>query len=457
MPLQGEMRLLRARGVNSEGDGLCDCDDGLVVFVPMLLPGEEALVRLVKVKRTYGIGKVLELKTVSPERVKPFCPWFGKCGGCRLQHGSYALQLKIKEELLLDSMVRLGGFLRENLPFHPCVSSPQQRHYRNKASFPVQSFRGVVTPGFFQRDSHRLIPIDCCPLIDPSLEELMRAFREVLPTLSLRAYDERSQGGSLRHILLRKGSHSGQGAILLVLKERPSSALFDELRALARKMRTRFPLFSSWALNIQPDPGNVIIGSRTLPLSGAPYIEERLGEFTFRMDLTAFFQVNSYQAENLYESVRTSLRQEEKGDILELYSGVGSLTAYLASTGRSVTAVESWEPSAHNLEYNMKINKIKNVSIINNRVEDYCAAGILLPFKTVVLDPPRSGTTPEVISAVNHLSPPEILYVSCNPATLARDLRRFVDVGYRLISLTPFDLFPQTAHVETLAILKRAR
>lgn len=457
MPLQGETRLLRARGVNSEGDGLCDCDDGLVVFVPMMLPGEEALVRLVKVKRSYGIGKVLESKAVSPERVTPFCPWFGKCGGCRLQHGSYPLQLEIKEGLLLDAMMRLGGFLRENIPLHPCVPSPRQRHYRNKASFPIQSFRGVVTPGFFQRDSHHLIPIDRCPLIDPSLEELMKVFRETLPTLSLRAYDERSQRGSLRHVLLRKGSHSGQGAVLLVLKERPSSALFDELRVFARKTRARFPLFSSWAINIHPDPGNVIIGPRTLPLSGAPYIEERLGKYVFRMDLTAFFQVNSSQAENLYERVKVSLGQEEKGDILELYSGVGSLTAYLASTGRRVTAVESWEPSSRSLEHNMKSNAVKNVSVFRGRAEDYCSTGILPPFQTVVLDPPRSGSTPEVIAAISRLSPLEILYISCNPATLARDLRSFVDAGYRLVSLTPFDLFPQTAHVETLAILKRTR
>ena len=456
MPFQGEILLLHARGVNSEGDGICDCDEGLVVFVPMMLPGEEALVRLVKVKRSYGVGKVLELKKISPERVAPFCPWFGKCGGCRLQHGSYELQLKIKEELLLDAMTRLGHFSRDELPLCPSVPSPLERHYRNKASFPVQSFRGVVTPGFFRRDSHHLIPIDCCPLIDIPLEELMKALREALPTLSLRAYDERSRKGDLRHIVLRKAHRSDEGAVLFVLKNRPSSALFDELRAFARKMRGRFPLFSSWALNIQPDEGNVVIGSKTLPLSGAPYIEERLGPFSLRMDLTAFFQVNSPQAENLYEKVRSSLRQRAKGAILELYSGVGSLTAYLASTGRDVTSVESWEPSARNLQHNMERNGMKTVTVFNGRAEDYFKAPSARAFETVVLDPPRSGATAEVLAALGGLLPQEILYVSCNPATLARDLRVLVDRGYRLTSLTPFDLFPQTAHVETLATLERA-
>lgn len=452
---QGETAVLRARSINSEGDGICDLRNGPVIFVPMLLAGEEALVRIVKIRRSYGVGRILELRRSVAERAIPFCRWYGRCGGCSLQHAVYPAQLTIKENLVADAMTRLGGFDVEKLPLNRCIPSSRQHHYRNKASFPAQGYGDKVNLGFFSRGSHRLIPIDNCPLIEEPLEEIFVALREALPRLSLKAYDERTHQGDLRHVIVRCGSTSGDGAVLLVLRKEPSTALFGELRAFARKMRSRFPAFRSWAINIQPQRGNVIIGSRTLPLSGDLFLEERLGDYVFRMDLTAFFQVNATQAEALYRYVVKSLDVTSTGPILELFSGVGGLTAYIASSGRRVMAVESWQPSMRNLAYNMRANGMSNVTLYDGRAEDFFQEKTSGDYDIVVLDPPRSGCAAGVLQGLTQLNPRQILYVSCNPSTLARDLAKLCAFGYHLASLTPFDFFPQTAHVETVAVVER--
>ncbi|MBL3572153.1 MAG: 23S rRNA (uracil(1939)-C(5))-methyltransferase RlmD [Synergistaceae bacterium] len=451
---QGDTAEIEIRALSSQGDGIGELPDGLSVFVPNLLPGERALVRLVRVKRSYGTGKVLSRIHTVDDRTPSACPWYGRCGGCQLQHASYPRQLILKKALLKDSLIRLGHFSTEDLPIADCVPSPQNWGYRNKASFPIRSLRGKVTLGFFRRDSHSLVPITCCPLIDPSLEKLMVQLQADLPGLGLEGYDEKTHSGDLRHLVLRRSHHSGEGAVLFVFRQEPLPKQLSSLRALARRTRSSFPEFDSWAVNVQPEPGNAILGPRTRPLSGSPFFEERLGEHRLRLDGTSFFQVNTLQAQNLYRHILNWLDEKKESPLLELYSGVGSLTLSLARTGRHVISVESWPPACHNLKHNLAQNKVTNVSCYEGRAEAFFRQPSTDAYGTVVLDPPRGGCAKEVLEGLISAAPKRIIYVSCNPATLSRDLRFLIEGGYSILSLTPFDLFPQTAHVETVAVLE---
>ena len=380
-------------------------------------------------------------------RVKPVCPVFGTCGGCQLQHASYTLQLEIKAGIVRDALKRLGGF---ELPEIQCTASPKQWGYRNKASFPVRAIRGKPVAGFYETNSHRLVPLTTCPVNAASLNGLFGLLQKELPGLALNVYDERQHKGTLRHLILRTGIRTQQNLLSLVVNGSLNARNMKSIAGLCRSLKELTVL----TLNHNSRPGNVILGSRTESIKGS-LIAERLDNWTLSYDTTSFFQVNTEQAEQIYRYVG---EQVLGANILELYSGVGSLTCYLAGSGvsynRRVTAVEEWPHAVDLMRDNLTNNGIGNVHVAGGDAGEVLAN---LPgdYDTIVLDPPRSGCERVVLDKILEYKPQRVVYVSCNPATLARDCKILGQEGYRIKTVRSFDMFPQTVHVETVLIMER--
>lgn len=440
------MLRLEIGGLSSDGSGIARTDRG-VVFVAGALPGELVDAEILKRHKDFSLARTRAVVRSSPGRTVPRCPAFGQCGGCQLQHADYPLQLSLKAGLVRDAMTRLGGFAPELFEGLECVLSPQSWGYRNKASFPVQSLRGRIVTGFYRASSHRLVQLESCPVNAVPLNALYKTVLKGLPTLPFGGYDETTHEGKLRHLVMRAGINTGQTLLSFVIKGRLAAKGIKALVAAGAAGRP-----STLTLNHNSKPGNVILGTHTEPLIGTGRIAERLDTWTLEFDTTSFFQVNTAQAEQLFHYTAEQVRGS---DVLELYSGVGSLTCFLAhpDRGARVTAVEEWRSAVKMAERNMEANGLA-VRLLCARAEE-AVEDLRGSYSTVVVDPPRDGCARAVLEAIHAFHVPRVVYVSCNPATLARDARILTGYGYRLDSIRSFDMFPQTVHVETVAVLER--
>jgi 23S rRNA (uracil1939-C5)-methyltransferase len=452
-----ELIRLNIEKLDSQGDGFGRDTAGKIVFVGGVLPGETVLVRKTTEKKDFATARLVKIELPHPERVVPFCPWHERCGGCQLQHASHPLQLRLKLQILEDAFSRIGRVL----PIEGIASvcpSPLQDGYRNKISLPVSGTgtSSGIEIGYFQKRTHRIIPIDRCPVAMPDLNLLLAEMRTGLAKAGLSPYNELSRQGFLRHVVLRGGQETGELLIVLVVRRFPDAPVMKNLTALARRVRRRFPGLVGLALNLNPTDGNAIFGPLTKCVSGRSYFFERFGDFTLKFEATSFAQVNTKQAVRLYETVAREACPLGRENVLELYAGVGAMTCFLAAKASRVLAVEEWKPSAESMRENLMRNGFNNTRTIEGAAEDsdYETEGT---FDTVVIDPPRSGCHPDVLKTISNLASSRIVYVSCNPSTLARDVKLLCQEGaYRLIKVIPFDLFPQTSHVESVTVLERA-
>lgn len=443
---------IKVEKMNSRGQGIGRID-GLVTFVDGALPGEEVEAEVVVRKRDYAVAKVVSILSPSSERRNPACLHFGSCGGCQLQHASYDCQLSLKAELAADALRRIGGF--RSLPIKPCVPSPKSIGYRNKASFPIrrQGKRGTI--GLFREGSHRVVPITSCPAVENLIQQVFSHFRSLMSEDLLSAYDEKSRLGLLRHLVVRAGSFTGETLVALVVAEEPDADEKTKLKAIAEATAHVFPSLRGFVLNVNRSEGNFIWGGKSRTLVGKDELTEHLGDFSFIFSAASFFQVNSYQALNLYRFVASELEGTGGGRVLELYSGVGSLTAFLAKEAEEVMAVEEDAEAVRHMRGNMARNGLRNVRTLCGRAEDTVHLWRDWAPQTVVLDPPRSGCHPKVVAGLISARPRKIIYVSCNAATLARDAAVLCEQGYAVTCVQPFDMFPQTAHVECVAVFLR--
>lgn len=449
----GDRLHLKAEKTASDGSGIARSDDGLVIFLPGVLPDEEVLARVTVRKREYAIAEVEEILLPNPSRASPFCALYGICGGCQLQHADYPLQLDLKRNMVLDAFRRI---YKSSFPApSPCVASPMERGYRNKASLPVRKHNARIVPGFFARRSHYVVPVSSCPVLASAIDSALVLGARELPRLAMTAYDERTGRGRMRHVVLRQGVRTGEVLLSMVLNGAPSDDETRRLSDFAKLFQQEIPGLRSVTVNLNATRGNVILGRETRTLLGDGLLEERLGSFSFLYDTTSFFQINPLQAERLYGFAASMAVEDGVSRVLELYSGIGTMTAFLASRGVHVTAVEEWRPAVNHLRRNMDRNALgERVTVLSGTVEHHMES-LKGPFDTVVLDPPRSGCSGTVLQGLLTLAPRKILYVSCNPATLARDCATLRDGGYLVETITCFDMFPQTSHVETITLLQK--
>lgn len=438
----------------SGGEGIARIgDEGFVVFVPGLLPGEKGTIQIETIKKRYATGKLIGRLTKSPDRVKPRCPAYGRCGGCQLQHLTYEAQLRFKTQMVADVMERIAGITLRDLPL--CTPSPSEWGYRNKASFPIQNRKGDrLRWGYYAARSHYIIPITECPVLEPDLLELSNMAMNALTKHSFEGYDEQRSLGNLRYLVVRKASCTGEMLVGIVAGRSQSKREIGSLRTVYDELSPSLPNLKGVVLNVNSEKGNFIWGPVFKSLSGKNSLVEQLSSFQYEADISSFFQVNSKQAEQLFDYASTQALQGKPNRILELYCGGGSLTAYLASSGVSVDAVEEWRPAVRLLNRNIEINGLSNVTPFESSAEKIFDR-LDKSYDVVVLDPPRSGCAPAVLEGLARLSASRVVYVSCNPATLARDVAILKEKGYILESLRLFDLFPQTSHVETVVSMTK--
>jgi len=440
--------------MSSDGNGIARTGEG-VIFVSGALPGEVVEAEISQRKRDFALARVTRVIQPNPKRITPACPSFGTCGGCQLQHASYGLQLEIKADIVRDALTRIGGFTSTavlgaaNVQRVKCEPSPSQWGYRNKAAFPVRKIKGKPTAGYYEAGSHRLALLRSCPVNAAPLNSLFTAIQGELPSLYLGVYDEREHKGALRHIVLRAGIYTGQTLASLVVNGRLSAKNMNSIAGLCRALKN----VTTFTLNHNSRPGNTILGDRTEAIKGDGCISEKLDEWTLRYDTSSFFQVNTDQAIAIYRHVRDLASAGKAKDVLELYSGVGSLTCYLARA-EQLTAVEEWRSATGLMSKNLESNGLTNVMVINGKAEDVMTR-LSGPHDLLVMDPPRSGCERPVLDRIIKMKINRVIYVSCNPATLARDAKVLKEAGYTLKSVRAFDMFPQTVHVETVVLMER--
>lgn len=444
---QGEIIKLDITDLSNTGDGVGRWDNR-VVFVPNTVPGDRMRVKLVKVKATHGFGIPAGIVTPSRDRVRPACIVADKCGGCQWQAVSYEAQLAAKHQLVTEALTRIGKL--EGIRVDPVVAAEQQLNYRNKATYPVvKSQVDTVKAGYYRRGSHTVVNLNQCPVQDSRLDPLLAEVKQDIQARGWKIYNEHHHKGHIKHLSLRVGQRTGQ--ILLTLVSR--SVKLKGLQAQAQEWMERYPEVVGVLVNLNWKKTNAIFGPETYSIAGQSYLEEEFAGLTFHIQSTTFFQVNTIQAERLLEEVQKELALTGEEVIVDAYCGVGTFTLPLAKRAKYCIGLESFTSSVTQAEKNAALNNIENASFVIGNVGETLPNVERSP-DVVVMDPPRKGCDPLVLEALLVIKPLRIVYVSCNPATLARDLKVLCESGeYKISRIQPADFFPQTSHVECAAFL----
>ena len=444
-------------GVTGEGNGVAryvDADipvPGMVVFIPYTAVGDRILCRIVKVQKTHAFGRVEELLVPSADRInEQDCAAFGRCGGCAWRHISYEEECRYKHQWVSDTLRRVGGLELAPLPL---VAADAPDRYRNKAQFPVAAGEKSPVIGFFAPRSHRIVECRDCLLQPAGFRAVLDVIAGWMWTYSVPAYDEMMHKGLVRHIYIREGAVSGQLMVCLVCtsgKIPAASALVDAVRVAAPKLK-------SLVVNINPDRTNVILGDGGFTLWGEDAIEDELCGLRFRLSPHSVYQINHAQTEKLYALAADAAALTGEETLLDLYCGTGTIGLSMASRAAQVIGVEVVPAAVEDARRNAEVNGIDNARFI---CADAAQAAAQLAREgvrpdVIVLDPPRKGCDPALIDTVVTMAPARVVYVSCDPATLARDLKLFTEKGYTVKSVQPVDLFPRTAHCENVASLTK--
>jgi 23S rRNA (uracil1939-C5)-methyltransferase len=448
---QGDTLELTITDLSSSGDGLGRWQDR-VVFVPDTVPGDEIRVRLVQAKPTFARGKVRQLLKPSPDRVRAACMVADKCGGCQWQAVGYPAQLAAKQEQVIAALTRIGKF--DDPPVLPILASEQPLSYRNKATYPLaRSPEGQVKAGYFRKGSHKLVNLNQCPVQDERLNPLLAEIKQDIQARGWSIYNENRHMGRLRHLSLRVGRRTGQVLITLV----STAPNLKDIELQAQEWMERYPDLVGVCVNLNPEKTNAIFGAETIVIDGVPYVEEIFAGLRFRIHATTFFQVNTEQAERVLQIILDELQLTGEETLVDAYCGVGTLTLPLAQKAKRCIGLEVQPEAVAQGLTNAGLNGIDNVEFRAGDVGELLPKtvdSLSAPLDIVVLDPPRKGCDRTVLDALIALKPPRIAYMSCDPATLARDLQILRDEGgYRLTKVQPADFFPQTPHVECVAFL----
>ena len=455
MPLQkNQILTLRIERLSSDGSGVAHSADGEAVFVPGTAPGDEARVRIVKDCGRYAFGILDELLTPSPDRIPVDCPVADPCGGCSLRHLDYAAELRAKQESVLDAFRRIGGL---EVPVLDILPSPEVDRYRNKVQFPVGVDKnGAPCIGFYAGRTHRIVPCPDCKLQPGVLNEIGNALCAFFAQQGIRPYDEQSGKGLVRHIFLRRGAHSGQIMVCLVC----TRAKLPHAEQLCTALREQFPAISTILLNVNAKNTNVILGGENHILYGPGYIEDTLCGVPVRLGPLSFYQVNTLAAERLYGVASQYAQLTPDDTLLDLYCGMGTIGLSMADQCRELIGVEIVPEAIESA----KANAARMGKAVAAKSRFFCAdagqaatqlAAEGLHPDIVMLDPPRKGCDEATLSAVVRMAPRRVVYVSCNPATAARDAAWLEKNGYHTEKVQPVDLFPRTKHCECVIALSK--
>ena len=449
---KNDLLQIKIEAMGNAGEGIGKID-GYPLFVKDALPGDLAEVRVTKVKKTYAFARLERVLEASPERTEPRCPLHRRCGGCQIQALSYEKQLEYKEQKVREDLIRIGGFA--DPPVSPVLGMDEPYHYRNKAQFPFGRDReGRIVTGFYAGRTHTIVPGTDCAIGVPENKQILELILDFMEKHGIAPYDETTGKGLLRHALIRKGFATGELMVCLVINGRS----FPHVEELADRL-FEIPGMTSFSLNVNQKNTNVILGEEVIPVRGQTYITDRIGGVSYQISPLSFYQVNPVQTEKLYRTALEYAGLTGGETVWELYCGIGTISLFLARGAGQVYGVEVVPQAVEDARRNADLNGITNVVFYLGKAEEvlpekYEKDGIRAD--VIVVDPPRKGCDSACLETMLRMEPERIVYVSCDPATLARDLKILcADGRYELSKVQPVDMFPHTAGIENVAQLFR--
>ena len=441
---------IRIEDVTHEGEGVGK-NDGFAVFVPKTVTGDVVKAKVISSKKSYARALMEEIITPSLYRVEPKCSVYADCGGCNLQHADYQHQLHIKRKLVSDAIKRIGGF--EDVSVHQTLSAGSE-NYRNKMQAPVGIVDGKTVAGFYKQRSHDIVVTESCSIQHSYNNHILNNIVKAVREIEVPPYDETTHKGVIRHIMTRVGIATNQTMGILVVTERG----FPQKGELVTKIRKLLPKLTTLVINVNNKKTNVILGEETQVIFGPGHIEEISQGITFKISPVSFFQVNPKGMELLYNKAVEYAALTGREKVIDAYCGLGSISLYMAKKAKRVVGIEVVAQAVADANENAKLNDIKNVSFIEGKVEEVMVDLMTkdLYSDVVVLDPPRKGCEESLLQAIKKMAPRRIVYVSCNPSTLSRDLKILCQDGkYKLKEVQPVDMFPHTGHVECCVLIER--
>lgn len=442
---------LEITGMTASGSGVGRYE-GYAVFVPLTAIGDTILARIVKPAKTYAFAKIEKLLACSTDRITSDCPVFSQCGGCCYRHITYEAELEVKAAKVRDAVTRIAGL--PHTLVRPIVGAPHRNSYRNKALIPLGEDKdGNLTMGFYAVNSHRIVNCTECLLQPVEFNAIMQAVRHWHKTFKLPVYNEATHKGLLRRLYMRKAETTGEIMACVVI----NGTVLPHAAELIAAVKDKIPNLQSFVINQNRDKTNVALGRDSQILYGSDTITDYLCGLQFEISPLSFYQVNRGQAERLYEKAASYAALTGNEVVLDLYCGIGTIGLSMAGKAKKLIGIEVIQAAINNAGYNAKLNQVENAEFI---CADAAKAEKLLGERgerpdIIILDPPRKGITGSLLETIAALAPKRVVYVSCDPATLARDLKLFADLGYSTREITPFDLFPATAHVECVALLTK--
>ena len=436
-------------GVNGEGIGKLD---GMAFFVKDAVIGDTVEAKVMKMKKSYGYARLMTVLKPSAVRCEPGCAHARQCGGCQLQALDYEAQLEFKAKKIQNDLIRIGGFA--DMPKPEVMGMEEPWRYRNKAQFPIGTDRtGQVVAGFYAARSHTIIPCTECRLGVEENRTVLEKLMAHMKTYRIPAYDEETGKGLVRHVLIRKGFSTGEIMVCMILNGRRlqgAEELVDSLREI--------PGMTSIMFNVNREQTNVIMGTELIPVWGKDHITDQIGEITYKISPLSFYQVNPVQTEKLYETALEYADLQGNETVWDLYCGIGTISLFLAKKAGKVYGVEIVPEAIEDAKENARLNGIRNAEFFVGKAEEvlpqkYEEEGIRAD--VIVVDPPRKGCDEKCLETMVRMRPDRIVYVSCDPATLARDLKYLCRQGYEVKKVKGCDMFPETVHVESVVLMSR--
>ena len=458
---KGQEFSLEIDDMGTDGEGIGH-KEGYTLFVKDALVGDIVRVKVIKAKKKFGYGRLLEVMKPSPWRVEPACDCARQCGGCQIQHCSYEKQLAWKEKKVRDCLQRIGGF--EEIPMEPIMGMDEPYHYRNKAQYPVgYDKEGNPVAGFYAGRTHSIIPNTDCAIQHPCNHMILETILAFMKQYDIPAYEEKKHTGLVRHILTRVGKYTGEVMVCLIINgnKLPHQDKLVEMLKKATDEETTYKI-KSICLNINKDKTNRILGEKVVPIYGQTYIEDRIGDITYRISPLSFYQVNPEQTQKLYGTALEYADLKGNEVVWDLYCGIGTISLFLAQKAAKVCGVEIVPQAIEDARENADRNGFTNTEFFVGAAEDvvpeqYEQSGGSLRADVVTLDPPRKGCDEKLLRTVVRMEPKRIVYVSCDPATLARDLKYLCGEGYELKRVRACDMFGHSSHVETVVLLSQLK
>ncbi|SHK59698.1 23S rRNA (uracil(1939)-C(5))-methyltransferase RlmD [Paramaledivibacter caminithermalis] len=447
---EGKKYELIIHDIGDGGEGIGEIE-GFTIFIEGGIPKDKLLVEITKVKKNYALGKIIEVKELSPYRIKPICAIADKCGGCQIQHIDYARQLEIKKNKVISNIDRIGKL--ENVLIHDVLGMNEPYRYRNKAQFPIGMENGKSIIGFYKKRTHEIVNIVDCSIHHEINDKILMIFKRIIDENKISVYEEKSGKGLLRHILTRV-SHT-TGDLMVVIITNGKKLPFKE--KIVNELIKNVPKVKSIVQNINIKKTNVILGRECITLYGHDKIVDYIGDLRFEISPLSFFQVNPFQTKVLYDKVLEYAELTGNETVFDIYCGIGTISLFLAQRAKKVYGIEVIEAAIKDAKRNAKLNNLDNTEFFVGKAEELVPKLYKQGLKAdvVVVDPPRKGCDKVVLEMIAVMKPKRVIYVSCKPSTLARDLRILNELGYKTLEVQPVDMFPHTTHVECCVRIRR--